>query len=250
MEPRTSLLITLLLSLAAWTLCAAEKLTVKRNAANGENLIEGRKPSQYRFRPPVQAAHGGPEEELELLDICLVASVDGKFHALNRTSGQMLWSMNANSSPSSPVALDPLVRTQHTDPDPDFLHHDEHNELYIIEPQSGDIYVLPSWEASLQRLPFTMPQLVDMSPFGFSGDDENRMFVGRKETTLLVVELETGRVKNIVNSNCPWDPFGDLGNDKSSAELDLDELDGTKPPKVNPVSTEVLIGRTGTKFFI
>lgn len=236
---------TLFLSVAIWTVCCAEKLAIRSDGSGGRLSLEGRKPGQYHFRPPVQAPHGGPEDELELLDICLVASVDGKFHAFNRTSGQVLWSMGANSSPSAPSALDPLIRTQHIDPDPDALHHDEHHELYIIEPQSGDIYVLPKPDESLQRLPFSMSQLVDMSPFSFSGDDENRMFVGRKETTLLVVELETGRVKNIVNSNCPWDPFGDLGNEQSSAELDLDELDGTKPPKVKPVSTEVLIGRTG-----
>ena len=120
----------------------------------------------------------------------------------------------------------------------------EHRELYIIEPQTGDIYVLPKPDAALQRLPYSMPQLVDMSPFSFAGDDEQRVFVGKKETSLLMLELETGHLKGAINadSECPWDPFGD-SEDTLNGELDLDELDGTKPKK--PVSTTVLIGRTG-----
>ncbi|KAH8112370.1 hypothetical protein DFH11DRAFT_1607229 [Phellopilus nigrolimitatus] len=219
--------------------CLAEKIALRGGLQERKLSLEPGPVDQYRFLPPVQAPHGGPEDELELLDICLLASVDGKFRALNRSSGQVLWSMEATSS-SVPAALGPLVRTQHVD------HNDdgEPNELYIIEPQSGDIYVLPSSDAPLQRLPFSMAQLVDMSPFGFSGDDEHRVFVGKKETSLLLIELETGRLKGTVNSECPWDPFGDLDYEQSKVDLDLDELDGTKPSKNKPVSTEVLIGRT------
>lgn len=203
---------------------------------------------QYRFLPPVSSTQPEPGNDLELLDICLIASVDGKFHALNRTSGQMLWSMSSSpsssSSSSSPAALSPLVRTQHEDGDT-ASDESDHHEMYIIEPQSGDIYVLSAPDAPLQRLPFSMSQLVDMSPFSFPGEEDRRMFVGKKETSLLLIELETGRLKGTVNSECPWDPFGDIDDEQSSAELDLDELDGTKPAKEKPVSTEVLIGRTG-----
>lgn len=204
-------------------------------------------PEQLHFLPPVRRSHGieSSEDDLELLDICLLASVDGKFHALNRTSGAILWSMSSNPSTSSPPsALEPLVRTQHTDKS---TQEDdiEHDDLYIIEPQSGNIYVLSEPEAPLQRLPLSMSQLVDMSPFAFPGDEEHRIFVGKKETSLLMLELETGRLKGTLDSECPWDAFADL-EDQSRAEIDLDELDGTKPSKEKPVSTEILIGRTGT----
>ncbi|EJD02004.1 uncharacterized protein FOMMEDRAFT_109089 [Fomitiporia mediterranea MF3/22] len=245
MTPLFRLTNALLTTVTLLSACLAEKLALR-------NVIQERKLSldpieQYHFLPPVQTSHGnGANEELELLDICLVASVDGKFHALNRSSGQVLWSMGASTGTEFPSALAPLIRTQHVDPDP---VHDgsESKELYIIEPQSGDIYVLPKEDEPLQRLPFSMTQLVDMSPFYFSGDDEHRVFVGKKQTSLLILELEIGRLKGTINadSECPWDPFGDLDKEQqSSAEVDLDELDGTKPPKVMPVSTEILIGRT------
>lgn len=154
----------------------------------------------------------------DILDIVLVASVDGKLHALNRSSGHILWSTSTISS---------LVRT---------VHDDDNSDLYIIEPQSGDIYLMATPTSPLQRFPFSMSELVDMSPFSFSGDQDRRVFVGRKETSLLLIELETGKIKAILNSECPWDPSDNLDPE---AHLDLDELErNTKP-------TEIFIGRTG-----
>ncbi|KAI0717900.1 hypothetical protein C8T65DRAFT_571302 [Cerioporus squamosus] len=183
-------------------------------------------------------AYGG-NEELELLDIVLVASVDGKLHALNRTSGASLWSMA--SSGNAPAAFGPLVRTEHPDVDPDVTDDDDSSrEIYVIEPQSGDIYVMSSPDSPLQRLPFSMSQLVDMSPFSFAGDEDRRLFVGKKASSLLLIELETGRIKATVDPTCPWQPFEDLA--ETSQDIDLDELEGSKPPKPKP--KEVFVGRT------
>ena len=44
---------------------------------------------------------------------------------------------------------------------------------------------------------------------------------------------------------CPWYPFGEWEEGDQGLEIDLDELDGTKPPKGKTPSTEILIGRTG-----
>ena len=85
-----------------------------------------------------------------------------------------------------------------------------------IEPQSGDIYVMPSPDSPLQRLPLSMAQLVELSPYSISGEDSMKVFVGKKETSLLLVELETGRIKATLSSDeCPWDPFEDLSKDKA-----------------------------------
>jgi serine/threonine-protein kinase/endoribonuclease IRE1 len=199
-----------------------------------------------RFLPPTGStgSNGGSTgtatDSLELLDIALVASVDGKFHALDRNSGRVLWSMT--STTSSPSALAPLVRTSHVELDGD--DEDEEQEQYIIEPQSGDIYVLSSPTAALQRLPFSMASLVEMSPFSFSSDDDRRVFVGKKETTLLVLELETGKLQATINSECPWE--ADV-QQSPLEEIDLDELeDASIPPRSAP--TTVFIGRTGAVY--
>ncbi|KAF5325051.1 hypothetical protein D9619_009609 [Psilocybe cf. subviscida] len=176
-------------------------------------------------------------QDYNLLDIVLVASVDGKFHALNRTSGKVFWSMSSvatTTSISAPSVLSPVVRTKHTKPDPDLKDHDGDHETYIIEPQSGDIYVLRSPSAPLQRLPFSMSELVEISPFTSVIGEDTKVFVGRKETSLLLIELETGRIKAILNPKCPLMP-------DHSVELRTD-FDGSKPPTSEP--TEVYISRT------
>ncbi|KAJ7765527.1 hypothetical protein B0H14DRAFT_3895255 [Mycena olivaceomarginata] len=207
------------------------------------------------FRPPPlhKCNMSGPAKQRdpladnsELLDIVLLASVDGRFHALNRTTGHTLWSMLLSSSSSSttvspPSSLAPLVRTRHIDQDPDLTddYLDACQETYIIEPQSGDIYVMATPSSPLQHFPYSVPELVDMSPFSFSAADDHRVFVGRRTTSEVVVELETGNIKATIDSACPWNPFEDLREDD---EVDLDELEGSKPPMSKP--TEVFIGRT------
>ncbi|KAJ7094035.1 hypothetical protein B0H15DRAFT_776404 [Mycena belliarum] len=207
-------------------------------------IINMRTSNVHSLSGPTSKRDGPSSDPLgdsELLDIVLVASVDGKFHALNRTTGRSLWSMGSyalsGTGVTQPSALAPLVRTSHIDQDPDLTDDNAYQETYIIEPQSGDIYVMATPSSPLQRFPFSMSELVDMSPFSFSAADDHRVFVGRKETSLLVVELETGNIKATIDSECPWDPFEDLHE-----ELDLDELDGTKPAVSKP--TEVFIGRT------
>ncbi|KAJ7625015.1 hypothetical protein DFH06DRAFT_1339801 [Mycena polygramma] len=190
-------------------------------------------------------SHPDPLQESQLLDIVLVASVDGTIHALNRSTGHALWPISDKSA--SQPTLAPLVRASR-------IHHDSDGrafqETYIVEPQSGDIYVMATPSSPLKRFPFSIPELVDMSPFSFADAGDHRVFVGSKETSMLVVELETGKIKATAGSTCTSGSFKDLcqadsslKDDKSLAPtLDLDELDGTKPQMSKP--TEVLIGRT------
>ena len=98
----------------------------------------------------------------------------------------------------------------------------------------------------LQRLPFSMSTLVDMTPFRLSGEEDSKTFIGKKETSLLLIELETGRIKQTISSECPWneyeDPFEDLR--EAEEELDSDDQDNARPPKPRK-PTDVFVGRTG-----
>jgi len=236
------------------TAALSESVTLRRDLAARENSVNG-----LHFLPPRgHSTTDDDDDPLEILNVALVASVDGKFHALNRTTGGKLWSMPSSPpprpSPSSsdhdpiqpvPSILGPLVSTKHLDVDPDIDDDPFTHETYIVEPQSGDIYVTTSNSptAPLQRLPFSMSQLVDMSPFSF-GEADSRVFVGRKKTSILLIELETGRVKAVLDSECPWDARDD-STEQDVMDVDLDELEGLKSPKQHPL--EVLIGRTGAQ---
>lgn len=197
----------------------------------------------YRFVPPTQdqiATEGSGVDPTfqggaRLLDIVILASVDGKLHGVNRTTGQVLWSMSNDPDAAAPSGFGSLIRTQHS-------VHDSEREFFIIEPQSGDIYILPPMASptdGLQRLQLSIQQLVELSPFSFPGD-EDRLFVGSKETSMVVLELETGRVKGTINADkeCFWED-----------QLEVEEEDSDIPaPKRDLRSPVVHIGRTGKPF--
>ncbi|KAG9035077.1 bifunctional endoribonuclease/protein kinase ire1 [Tulasnella sp. JGI-2019a] len=171
-------------------------------------------------------------DELQLLDTVLLASVDGRFHGLNRTTGRVIWTMETPHS--NLMDLKDLVRTEHTGlrggaAAVDVESHDLPFETYIIEPQTGHIFLNPAdakRDDPLQRLPFSMAQLVDMSPFRF---DDQRTFVGKKRTSLISLDLRSGEVLEILDpEQCSWgDERKGAGrrNVLSEEEELLDELD-------------------------
>jgi serine/threonine-protein kinase/endoribonuclease IRE1 len=224
----------------------AETVTVRRDVGVYESGLD-----TLHHTPRAQSTTA--DDALEVLNVVLVASVDGKFHALNRTNGGKLWSMPSspppsthNSSQTVPSILEPLISTKHLDTDPDLEDDKFPHETYIVEPQSGDIYVTSSSSptAPLQRLPLSMTQLVDLSPFSF-GEGDDRVFVGSKKTSILLLELETGRVKAALDAECPWDVWNDFV-EQDVMDIDLDELEGIKPSRLYP--SELFIGRTGISF--
>ncbi|KAG8776442.1 bifunctional endoribonuclease/protein kinase ire1 [Ceratobasidium sp. 428] len=223
-----------------------------------------RPPMRHHPVPPAGGSSSSSSTggDIRLVDIVLAASIDGHFHALNRTTGELLWSMtddlSHSQSPRDPhtdsapslAAQSPLynlVRSDHralVDPDLAVQEEDE-AETYVVEPQTGDIFVMASdGDMIVERLGYSVPQLVELSPFKPPGDDE-RMFVGKKTTSLISLDLLTGRILGVYGEQCTWD---DNTVEAPDAPVDvdalLDDLDGTRemPKKQRPV--EVVIGRT------
>lgn len=213
--------------------------------------------SLTRPNPRLGSLSNRIQEGDELLDVVLLATIDGKFHALNRTDGTILWSMHNSFTTDCAVgdekSLSPLIRTPHVlqSLSPGEGGEDEEDEkIYIVEPQSGSIYVLPphaTHSTPISKLSLTVPQLVDMAPAAFPGE-ETRMFVGRKETSLIAIDLDTGVVKGIVDTDreCLWEPV--LGG-QGETGADLDDLEDTPQSRRK---REVYVGRTGlsTKFLL
>lgn len=237
--------------------------TAKRPSSNSL-WRRGQKPPP--MRPHSFAGPSTAGQDIKLLDIVLAASIDGHFHALNRTTGELIWSMaddleylqsprdpNTDSAPpiTAQSPLYNLVRSDHrslVDSD----DGDEDDETYVVEPQTGEVYVmqpLAPADAPVERLGYSLPQLVELSPFKPPGDDE-RIFVGQKTTSLISLDLLTGRILGVYGERCAWD---DNESTEEAAPVDvnamLDDLDGTNelPKKQRPV--EVVVGRTGTGLF-
>ncbi|KAG9040674.1 bifunctional endoribonuclease/protein kinase ire1 [Tulasnella sp. UAMH 9824] len=134
-------------------------------------------------------------DELKLVDVVLLASVDGRFHALKRTTGRMIWSMDVPIADTQVAVtrLKELVSTEHGNllktndvSLDDFVDDPASTETYIIEPQSGTIFVSPAdstREDPLQRLPFTMQQLDEnlLEELDSSGADRTLVQIRRTE---------------------------------------------------------------------
>jgi serine/threonine-protein kinase/endoribonuclease IRE1 len=81
-----------------------------------------------------------------------------------------------------------------------------------------------------------------MSPFVFPASsseskDSGKIFVGKKETRLLVLELETGKMRGLVDPEvCAWDKFY-----SSTIEEEPDRDDDEPPPRKG---AEIYISRT------
>ncbi|KAG8950157.1 bifunctional endoribonuclease/protein kinase ire1 [Tulasnella sp. 424] len=245
----SSLVAAYFLPLILFYIWSARSQPSANNAATSITALQrftaSQQPPRVSFRDSSLEA-----DELKLMDVVLLASVDGRFHALNRTTGRMLWSMDQPiANPQVAVTnLKELVLTQHgglrTTNEfslDDFDDDPAITETYIIEPQSGAIFVSPAdskREDPLQRLPFTMQQLVDMSPLRI----DHRTFVGKKRTSLITLDLASGELVEVLDpeQQCSW---GDQPTRKrffqSKDEDLLDELD---PPGADRAL--VHIGRT------
>ncbi|KAG9021947.1 bifunctional endoribonuclease/protein kinase ire1 [Tulasnella sp. JGI-2019a] len=176
---------------------------------------------------PLPSHHPLQSDDLRPIDIVLLASVDGRFYGLNRTTGEVVWTTDAPGSKA--IDLYALVRTEHPELGGGASMVDMDNlslsseDIFIIEPQSGHIFLNPAGarcDGPLQRLPFSMAQLVDMSPFRF---DDGKTFVGKKRGSFISLDLRLGKIMEI--SDPEQSTRGD-GRNELSDEL-LDRLDGT-----------------------
>jgi serine/threonine-protein kinase/endoribonuclease IRE1 len=108
---------------------------------------------------------------------------------------------------------------------------EEEEEVYVIEPHSqGDIYVYTRDGAggSLEKLPLSMQELVALSPFTFPSD-ASRMFVGRKESKLVGVDLRTGRLVGVFGSGSGWCEWDEAREGRVKTEEECDEEISRRP---------------------
>lgn len=117
-------------------------------------------------------------------DVVLVRTLNG-LHALDKTSGEVLWRTDDLATATSAPASEPE---------------------YVVEAGSGAIFARSS--GRLRRLPMTLPQLVDLSPYQAPGT-EGHLMVGRRSTSLVGLDLATGRLEGVFGADggwCSWSP--------------------------------------------
>lgn len=185
--------------------------------------------------PPSSNGHPAPPPpapvvEHDLLDFVLISTVDGALHAVNRDDGNVKWTLRDG--------VDPLVGGD--------IRGGGSGEDFIVEPLTGGLYVFeedmegPSGQRRVRKLPLSVEQLcvsvkchqlnlsdrcrIELSPFTFP-QSPSQVFTGRKQTSLLTLDLRTGEQLDCYSSS--WNDS--LRNDPvrvcPNAQL-LDELEG------------------------
>lgn len=175
--------------------------------------------------------------DLELAPVLVVTTVDGSVYGMDRPSGQVLWTLESQSdrAPRKPLvstmygtrSLEDLARAARVDNDPTLMRALQGDGLYIVEPsRDGDLYLLrlPAGASrpQLEKLPFTLPQLVALSPFSLSSDD-TRIFVAEKHTSLVELNVFTGRVRAVYSSRAVPPPL--QAPDWRASDADDDALE-------------------------
>ncbi|KAK4540228.1 hypothetical protein LTR36_009633 [Oleoguttula mirabilis] len=168
-------------------------------------------------------------QDWQVEDIILLATVDGKLHARDRTTGAARWQLEVDR---------PMVET---------VYH-RHNKsvdenglvqedpLWIVEPsQDGSIYVYaPSSGYGMQKLGKTVKELADASPYAGEGQLAVA-YAAEKKTTLYTIDAGTGNVLKVFSAT------GSISNqDRSCRRVNpLESLD----EECEPIGT-LTLGRT------
>ena len=170
-----------------------------------------RRPADPHFRYAVLPQEPVRLVDLELSNVLLASSVDGALYGIDRTSGRRLWALRGESGMQS--LLKPLVATTYGSRsrsleqlardtlrlgDATLLQTLRDGGLYIVEPSSGgELYILRIRPGAsrpfLEKLPFSLPELVALSPFSLAGD-QTRIFAAEKHTSLVELNVFTGKV--------------------------------------------------------
>ncbi|KAK0266528.1 bifunctional endoribonuclease/protein kinase ire1 [Friedmanniomyces endolithicus] len=171
-------------------------------------------------------------QDWQVEDIVLLATVDGKLHARDRTTGAARWQLEVDT---------PMVETSYHrhNRSVDGDGSDVDDLIWIVEPsQDGQIYVyVPGSGLGMQRLGYTVKELADLAPY--AGDGHLAIsYTAEKKNTLYTIDAGTGNILKVFSS------AGAITNDDRSCRRvnSLESLE-EDDEKCEPIGT-LLLGRT------
>lgn len=146
-----------------------------------------------------------PIQEYEVSNILLASDIEGSIHALNRDTGEKLWSLEGEG---------PLVQAStnfslYTHDNEYEYHDDESNPdsdlLWMVEPYGDGNLFFFSKKLGLNKLPISISRLVFQSPFALNNDD--KIYTGVRKSSLYSIDLSTGEIIQSYGSTCKNEQF-------------------------------------------
>ncbi|XP_040296575.1 serine/threonine-protein kinase/endoribonuclease IRE2 [Bufo bufo] len=123
-----------------------------------------------------------------------VSTLDGKFHAVSKKSGDVLWTLKD----------DPVIQVPFYVSEPAFLPDPSDGSLYILGGRNKE---------GLMKLPFTIQELVQSSPCRSS---DGILYTGKKQDTWFVLDPKSGEKQTTLSTEssdglCPSTPLLYIG---------------------------------------
>ncbi|TKA73374.1 hypothetical protein B0A55_06377, partial [Friedmanniomyces simplex] len=171
-------------------------------------------------------------QDWQVEDIVLLATVDGKLHARDRTTGAARWQLEVDT---------PMVETTYHrhNRSVDEKGFEVEDPIWIVEPsQDGSIYVyVPGSGLGMQRLGYTVKELADLAPYAGEGHPAVA-YTAEKKNTLYTIDAGTGNILKVFSS------AGAITNDDRSCRRvnPLESLE-EDDEECEPIGT-LLLGRT------
>lgn len=170
-------------------------------------------------------------QDWQVEDIILLATVDGKLHGRDRTTGTKRWALQINDDR-------PMVETIHHRHNKSLDENglEQEDPLWIVEPsQDGNIYIYaPNSGLGMQKLGFTVKELADMAPYASEGPPAVA-YTAEKKNYLYTIDAATGEILKEFSSSAS------MVNESSCRRVNpLDKLD---EEECEPIGT-LVIGRT------
>ncbi|KAM4023732.1 serine/threonine-protein kinase/endoribonuclease IRE2 [Anomaloglossus baeobatrachus] len=123
-----------------------------------------------------------------------VSTLDGKFHAVSKKSGDVLWTLT-----DDPVIQVPLYVSE---------------PAFLPDPSDGSLYILGGRnKEGLMKLPFTIQELVQSSPCRSS---DGILYTGKKQDSWFVLDPQSGEKQTTLSTDssdglCPSSPLLYIG---------------------------------------
>ncbi|MBW0470341.1 hypothetical protein O181_010056 [Austropuccinia psidii MF-1] len=109
-------------------------------------------------------------------------------------------------------------------------NYQDFQELFTIEPKNdGDLYLFTRSSNSslhpdrLEKLPISISQLINLSPFSFPNDPSSKIFIGKKESNLITINLKTGKIMDSTHHNLNLKSKSNSKSKKSTKSSNLSQ---------------------------
>lgn len=146
----------------------------------------------------------------EVEDLVLLATIDGKIHAVDRKTGNKeKWVFPPEGEPSRPIVTTEYHQRNLSDRDAT-IPADEW--LWIVEPtEDGALYIYK--DNALQKIGATMKTLTDLSTWA-STEEPLVIYTAKKDATLYTLNAATGRMIKEVSSDAAMFGFSNMDSCK------------------------------------